>query len=1271
MKRFGSNNQKKSRLVGSNHKMPRLRRMMVEGLEERRVKAAYINEFHFDPLFGSKEEDQYLELRGEPNATLGDDMYFVAIESADTSGQVGDIETIIELGGKSFGSNGLMVLLARDDSSGLAGYSVDPNASLYSGGGSISGIPGFSGDSIWNFIQTGSSTYLIIQSDTPPTLDDDIDGDNDGTPDGVYLNWNVMDGFTTFPWVESGRTQRAYASIVFAEDGVGDSVLPGSTVIHTEQQAYAGRIGNSTGYSEDDWLTANTTEIESGEFLFEIERGVFGTPVPPAFSGRDLDHVGAPNWFGSLSGNVFDDLDRDGSKQSEEPALDNVQVSADVAGLNLGWERIEPGDYEDREDMSNVSSFVTLTTAGDDNTPHSFFIRARGDSIEERVFAHEGVDFFNKNRKLRVDFYAPGRGVSINVIGNSLTSTYGRLEIFNKDDESLGFVRTDPLARDEEQVLTMVRETNDIAYAVIYSDEDHLSSSPFGRLDDLRIDPGEFGDFTTSADGSFVLNNLPPATYDITAVGGSDYNPATFQVTVSQTEAQTLDIGLLDKFPELADQTFQVGELTTANTVLETLPINKGYPEQQLAFTFLSGNDDNLFSINPSTFGLILNRTELDFETTPSHTLEIKLEDTSDPTFSDTATIMIDVLNENDSPVVVAQEVNLDENSANETVVATMQGSDQDSGAAGEFLWRIASGNTGGVFQIDANTGVVTVADNTALDYESNPVFDLVIRATDGGSPPAVGEGVLTIRTNNLNEAPTIFDQPLGVLENSAVGTAVAQLTFDDQDLGQTGTWSIIDGDGQDHFHLDEAGRLSVAADAELNFESKSEYTLNVQVTDTGDPALSDTHSFTVSVVDANDAPIIADQTMGVDENSPADTEVGSISAQEEDAGQTLTYSITGGADAAMFAIDSASGTVTVTADAALDFEAQGSATIEVTATDDGQPQPLSSTATITIEINNVNEPPTIAVDNVSLDENSPAGASAGKVDGADPDADDLLNYEILAQSQDWLTIDALNGDLSVMDGADIDFESGEQNVVSLKVTDQGGLSAEATVTISVNDVNDAPQLDVPLADTSVRLGETLSYQVPEDAFTDQDAGDSLRFVATDGLGFGLPLWLSFDSETRTLSGTPTENELGVVEVKVTAVDNSRANASDIFQVEVLPEPFPWHNSSEPFDANNDGFVSPIDALIIINYLNSDAGSEVPSNSDPSFGYIDANGDNFVTPIDALIVINELNNPTGEGEFVDQSRAQLPIFDLLDDDDEDQELLILLAQEQIASSGIR
>ena len=98
----------------------------------------------------------------------------------------------------------------------------------------------------------------------------------------------------------------------------------------------------------------------------------------------------------------------------------------------------------------------------------------------------------------------------------------------------------------------------------------------------------------------------------------------------------------------------------------------------------------------------------------------------------------------------------------------------------------------------------------------------------------------------------------------------------------------------------------------------------------------------------------------------------------------------------------------------------------------------------------------------------------------------------------------------------------------------------------------------------------------------------------------------------------------------------------------------PLHNAANQLDVNNDGLVSPIDALAVVNYLNSTgtgAMAEAPSDDLPPvplgerdlhFLYVDVNGDRSASALDALIIINYLNRRTvvqPEGESARTSPA--------------------------------
>ncbi|MFO1065190.1 MAG: Ig-like domain-containing protein [Pirellulales bacterium] len=79
-----------------------------------------------------------------------------------------------------------------------------------------------------------------------------------------------------------------------------------------------------------------------------------------------------------------------------------------------------------------------------------------------------------------------------------------------------------------------------------------------------------------------------------------------------------------------------------------------------------------------------------------------------------------------------------------------------------------------------------------------------------------------------------------------------------------------------------------------------------------------------------------------------------------------------------------------------------------------------------------------------------------------------------------------------------------------------------------------------------------------------------------------------------------------------------------------------YTNPNNRFDVNNDGFVSPIDALIGINALNSGKGGSLGGTGGSGEGegtlYYDVNGDGNLSALDVLLIVNHLNNGGGSGE---------------------------------------
>ncbi|MDZ8029624.1 putative Ig domain-containing protein [Nostoc sp. DedSLP04] len=131
--------------------------------------------------------------------------------------------------------------------------------------------------------------------------------------------------------------------------------------------------------------------------------------------------------------------------------------------------------------------------------------------------------------------------------------------------------------------------------------------------------------------------------------------------------------------------------------------------------------------------------------------------------------------------------------------------------------------------------------------------------------------------------------------------------------------------------------------------------------------------------------------------------------------------------------------------------------------------------------------------------------------------------------------------------------ENEDVGSINIKVTAQdfAGEQASDVFKITINNVNDPPVLVKEIADQQVTEDTLFNFTVPNDTFSDVDAGDILTYTATLENDELLPTWLNFNPTTFTFSGTPENEDVGSLNIKVTAKDIAGEEASDVFQLTV------------------------------------------------------------------------------------------------------------------------
>ncbi|MFV2069194.1 MAG: putative Ig domain-containing protein, partial [Pirellulales bacterium] len=311
------------------------------------------------------------------------------------------------------------------------------------------------------------------------------------------------------------------------------------------------------------------------------------------------------------------------------------------------------------------------------------------------------------------------------------------------------------------------------------------------------------------------------------------------------------------------------------------------------------------------------------------------------------------------------------------------------------------------------------------------------------------------------------------------------------------------------------------------------------------------TQSFTIDTTNPNDAPSF--QSTAVTSATEDALYTYSIVTTDPDPGDPLMITAVPTLPSWLNLTDNGNGTATLTGTPRNKDIGGNPVTLRVT---DAQGLPTDQLFTITVA--NTNDPPTLAgaISDSFATEDAPYNFSfaAGTFD--DIDVGDVLSYTAALDDGSplptWLGFDSGTRTFSGTPA------NGDVGVIRIRVTatDIGGASASDQFDISVQNTNDPPTVANPLADQTATEGSPFSFAFAADAFADVDVdvdvGDTLSYAATLVGGGSLPGWLSFDGPTRTFSGLPANDDVGVIQVDVTATDAGAESASSRFDLTVV-----------------------------------------------------------------------------------------------------------------------
>jgi hypothetical protein len=369
----------------------------------------------------------------------------------------------------------------------------------------------------------------------------------------------------------------------------------------------------------------------------------------------------------------------------------------------------------------------------------------------------------------------------------------------------------------------------------------------------------------------------------------------------------------------------------------------------------------------------------------------------SDGSVTATRALTVQVTNLNEGPVIIsaggadAASFSVSENTG---LITTIVADDPD--AQDDYGFAIVGGADAALFTIGVANGVLQFKSGRDFeapgDSDGNNVYEVIVAVRDFTNIPDTQ--AISVTVTNANEAPVITSNGGGsaaAIASAENSLAVTNVVASDPDGGAL-SYAISGGADASRFAIDAAtGSLSflTAPDHEQPADSDGNNVYDVVVS-ASDGMVSDTQALAITVGNVNERPVIVSNGGGesalveLDEGQRAVT---TVVAADPDGSAGVTYSITGGAHADLFVINSTTGALSFVE--APDHEAPlgGSDnvySVTVTASDGA----LSSSQSLQVSVRDVNEGIAITSGAAhSVTENSTAvmTATAHDLDGDSP----------------------------------------------------------------------------------------------------------------------------------------------------------------------------------------------------------------------------------------------------------------------------------------------
>ena len=618
------------------------------------------------------------------------------------------------------------------------------------------------------------------------------------------------------------------------------------------------------------------------------------------------------------------------------------------------------------------------------------------------------------------------------------------------------------------------------------------------------------------------------------AFGGS-LTTANIIVNISDIN-DYVPIFILSPFYGTAPENTAPGSVGLYVVTVKAVDLDEG-KNGTITYSLVSGENKG-FLIDPVTGIVTANRT-FDREAKKFFHLEARATDNGTPIqlFS-TVDVIVEISDYNDNPPYWPYPymfARVYENSQIGKTVIQLPANDPDNGINGSIIFSLTGGNELGKFSLNTSTGEITVAGPLDYEDEDDRVHFLYFSIHDAGNPSLTSNqiGELEIHVLDGNDHVPQFPNnnvSLTIPEDLASGTLVHTLTATDTDQGSNSqlTYSILNGNVGDVFIIqsDITGVASIFSQSSLDYETVPFYALIIIVTDAGYPSLTATVLINITITDLNDEPpqfTMNTYVTNLSENQPSrplvlinatdpdsdDIPGGLIDHYElhsSDNDDLTKFSLM---DKYLYSTDN------------LDREQKEQYILTVTAIDDDPVNSMTGTATIIINILDVNDNPSDNGGHLDILIQSLNGLfpeqELGSVYFNDPDIDDIFSdCEIVSGDDHLFTVNNNCSLYTIQDNP----PPGEYSLM-IRGNDGMNPSVTSSVSITVENVTTLPP-------SSSLITLTLNSSTSNYFST---IHSSIRNT--------LSSVLSLSSSQINIISVQNDNEIDTVDINVAAVDST------------------------------------------------------------------------------------------------------------------------------------